>query len=114
MDLFLDWVKENRSASNHLNRFGRFCPSGRQVKLGDLPARKVIDQNLRDWLGHRKNELKLDAQTRLHHETPVRAAWHRGSKHPSPTPHLPATFRPFAAVERTDVPMRPLTEGDLI
>lgn len=120
MDLFLDWVKENRSASNHLNRrthlnrFGKFRPDGRQVKVGDLPARKVTGKDLESWLAHLESELKLDPQTRLHHETSVRAAWNWASKHPSPTPHLSPTFRPFASIERTDVPMRPLTEDDLI
>lgn len=120
MDLYLDWMQPNRSTSNyknrrtHLNRFGGFLPQGRQVKVADLPANKVTGADLEGWLAHLASERKLDPQTRLHHETSVRAAWNWGTKHPSPVPHLPPTFRPFSAVERTDVPMRPLTEDDLL
>jgi len=120
MDLYLDWVEKNRSISNyknrrtHLNRFGAFCPEGRQVRIAEVPATRVTGNDLEAWLDRLTKDLKLDPQTRLHHETSVRAAWNWGTKHPSPTTHLPATFRPFSAVERTDVPLRPLTEDDLL
>jgi hypothetical protein len=99
MDQFLDWVKENRSHSSylnrrtHLSRFGRFRPGGRQAKVADLPARKVTGRDLEDWLADLDARLELDPQTRLHHETSVRAAWNWASKHPSSVPHLPPAPR---------------------
>jgi integrase len=57
---------------------------------------------------------EYDPQTRLHAETSIRHCWNWGTKHPSPTPYLPASFRPFASVERTHVPRKALTEADLI
>jgi integrase len=56
----------------------------------------------------------LSAQTRLHAETSVRHCWNWATKHPSPTPYLPPTFRPFSAVERTHVRLKARTEDELL
>lgn len=119
MDLFLEWVAKRRAAMNYstrktyLTRFGKFIVGGRQTKLADLPADKIRGSDLEAWLSQLEDD-GLGAQTRLHAETSVRACWNWATKHPSPTPHLSPTFRPFSAVERTHVPLKPLTEGDLM
>jgi integrase len=121
MDLYLGWVQQHRSVSNyknrrrtHCNRFAAFRPPGGQFRIADLPADKVTGKDLEEWLHHLAADRKLNPQTRLHHETSVRAAWNWATRHPSPHTYLRPTFRPFAAVERTDVPLRPLTEDDLM
>lgn len=119
MDLFLEWVQKRRAAMNYstrktyLTRFGKFVVGGRQTKLADLPADKVRGSDLEAWLAQLE-DAGLGAQTRLHAETSVRACWNWATKHPSPTPYLWPTFRPFSAVERTHVPLKPLTEADLL
>jgi hypothetical protein len=88
MDLYLEWVEKNRSLSNyknrrtHLSRFGGFRPKGRESRVAGLPATKVTGKDLEEWLSHLAEELELDPQTRLHHETSVRAAWNWGTKYP--------------------------------
>ncbi len=79
-----------------------------------MAATAVVGADLEEWRAHLARALELDPQTVLHHENSVKFAWNWGSRHPSPTPYLPPTFRPFAAVERTDVPLAPLTEDDLL
>jgi integrase len=117
MDLFLEWIKKNRSSSTYTtrriycSRFGDFRVGNN--KIADLSAARVKGSDLEAFLDYLK-DVGLDPQTCLHAETSVRHCWNWGTKHPSPTPYLPPTFRPFSAVERTHVPHKPLTEGDLI
>jgi site-specific recombinase XerD len=117
LDLFLEWVKKHRSSSTYTSRriycsrFGDFRVGAN--KIADLPAAKIQASDLEAFLDHQTDE-GLDAQTRLHAETSVRHCWNWATKHPSPIPYLPATFRPFSAVERTHVPQKALTEADLI
>jgi len=117
MDLFLEWIKKHRSSSTYTtrriycSRFGDFKVG--TSKIADLPAAKVQASDLETFLDHLKDE-GLETQTRLHAETSVRHCWNWATKHPSPTPYLPATFRPFSAVERTHVPRKALTEADLM
>jgi integrase len=119
MDLFLQWVHGHRNEQNYFtrrtycSRFGAFCVGQRRVRVADLPAHKVRGEDLEAWLETLKEE-GLEAQTRLHAETSVRACWNWATKHPSPTPYLPTSFRPFSAVERTHVPLKPLTDDDLM
>src|SRR5262249_36645355 len=58
----------------HCNRFAAFRPPGGQVRIADLPADKVTGKDLEEWLRHLTADRKLNPQTRLHHETSVRAA----------------------------------------
>jgi len=117
MDLFLDWIRKHRSPSTYTtrriycSRFGDFKVGTN--KIADLPATKVQASDLETFLDQLKDE-GLDSQTRLHAETSVRHCWNWATKHPSPTPYLPPTFRPFSAVERTHVPRKALTEANLI
>lgn len=120
MDLFLGWIEQHRSdrtystRKTHCNRFGKFKIKG--VKVGDLPARKVRASDLEGWLDHLEAE-GHEAQTRRHHETSIKHSWNWATKHCPPgsnTPYLPPTFRPFASVERVHVPLKALTEIDLI
>jgi hypothetical protein len=119
MEVFLDWVQKHRDEQNYrtrsiyCSRFGSFRVGNRKVRVADLPADKVRGEDLEAWLEHLKEE-GLESQTRLHAETSVRYCWNWDTKHPSPTPYLPPTFRPFSAVERTNVPLQPLTEDDLL
>jgi integrase len=119
MDLFLDWVQKHRdettysTRSTYCSRFGSFRVGSRKARIVELPADKVRGEDLEAWLASLKEE-GLGAQTRLHAETSVRHCWNWATKHPSPTPHIPPTFRPFSAVERTHVPLKPLTENDLL
>jgi integrase len=117
--LFLAWVEEKRSRQTfttrklYCTRFANFEVSpGRRV--ADLPANKMRGQDLESWLAALKKEHRLGAQTLLHAETSVRHCWTWATKHPSPTPYLPPTYRPFAGVERTHVPLKVLNENDLI
>jgi hypothetical protein len=117
MDLFLDWVKAHRSDRSystrrtHCSRFGSFTNGGK--KIADLPAGKVTGADLEAWLAHLADK-GHSAQTRRHAQTSIKHAWNWATKHPSPTPHLPPTFRPFSGVERVYVAPETLTEEDLI
>jgi integrase len=119
MDLFLEWVQNHRSEQNYAtrktycSRFAAFRVTSRSTRVADLPADRVRGVDLEAWLNSLQEE-GLEAQTRLHAETSVRACWNWATKHPSPTPYLPPAFRPFSAIERTHVPLKPLTEGDLL
>jgi hypothetical protein len=99
MDLFLDWVQAHRSDRSysthrtHCTRFGAFTVGGK--KIADLPADKVKGADLEAWLT--KLEQGQSAQTRRYPKTSIKHAWNWGTKHPSPTPYLPATFRPFSS-----------------
>lgn len=119
MDLFLDWVQKWRDEQNYTtrktycSRFGAFKPEGGTARVRELPADKVRGKDLEDWRD-KLAEDGLGPQTRLHAETSIRACWNWATKHPSPGPYLSPTFRPFSAVERTHVPLRPLNEADLM
>jgi hypothetical protein len=119
MDLFLEWVQKHRdeqtyaTRKNYCSRFAAFKVGTRKGRIADLPADKVRGEDLEAWLVLLEEE-GLGSQTRLHAETSVRVAWNWARKHPSPTPYLSPTFRPFFAVERTHVPLQPLTEGDKV
>ena len=119
MDLFLEWVQKHRdertyeTRKSYCSRFSRFQVGSGRVKVADLAADKVRGADLEAWL-IRLAEDGLEAQTRLHAETSIRACWNWATKHPSPTPHLSPTFRPFSAIERTHVPLKPLTEEALM
>ena len=56
----------------------------------------------------------LGPQSLLHAETSVRQAFNWACKYPSPTSHLPVTFRPFRGIERTKPPRKALNESDLL
>jgi integrase len=120
MDLFLDWIQKNRSErtystrKTYCSRFGSFRVGSNQTKLADLPATRVKGADLEAWLDHLDKEMGLGPQTRRHAETSIKHCWNWACKHPSPIPHLAATFRPFTSVERTYVPPKALTEGGLI
>lgn len=117
LDLFLDWIKEHRSQSTwatrriYGERFVNFKVG--TARIGRLPANKVTASDLETFLESMKKD-GYDPQTRLHAESSIRHCWNWGTKHPSPTPYLPSSFRPFASVERTHVPRKALTEADLI
>ena len=117
MDLFLDWVQAHRSDCSYgtrrtyCSRFGAFTVGGKRI--ADLPADKVTGPDLEAWLAHLAAQGQ-SAQTRRHAQTSIKHAWNWATKHPSPTPHLPPTFRPFSGVERVYVPPKTLTEADLI
>lgn len=118
MDIFLDWVSRNRSTDTYesrrtaCSRFGAF-KVGQQL-IRDLPANKVKSSDLTAFLDYLEKDLGLGAQTRRHYETSVKHCWNWATKYPSPTPYLSPTYRPFAAVERTRVPPKKLTEDDLL
>lgn len=117
MDKFLEWVEAHRSKQTYTtrtiycSRFGDFIMAGKRI--ADLPANKVKSADLEAFLKKLMDD-GLNAQTRLHAETSVRHCWNWATKHPSPTPHLPSTYRPFSSIERTHVPAKVLTETDLI
>lgn len=119
MDLFLEWVQTRRDRQTYstrrtyCSRFGAFKVGTGKVKIGFLPADKVRGEDLENWLASLKEE-GLGPQTRLHAETSIRHCWNWATKHPSATPYLPSTFRPFSAVERTHVPQKALTEESLL
>jgi integrase len=115
IDLFLEWVQEERSEETYATRqrycerFANFKTGSSKTRLGRFPAKQVCANDLKQWRGSLNHE-KFDAQTILHAETSVRACFNWGLKHG----HLPPNFRPFATVERTRVPLKVLTEADLI
>jgi integrase len=118
MDLFLDWISKNRSKDTYetrttaCSRFGKF--EVRQQKIRELPANKITSDDLAAFLNHLEQNLGLGAQTRRHYETSIKHCWNWATKYPSPVPYLSPTYRPFAAVERTRVPPKKLTEDDLL
>ena len=117
--LFLDWIEKKRSRQTFATRklygkrFANFEVSPGK-RLADIPANKVRGQDLESWLDHLEDKLGLGAQTRRHAETSVKHCWNWATKHPSPTPYLSPTYRPFSGVERTHVPQKALNENDLI
>ncbi len=120
MESFLEWVNKHRSQrtystrKTYCDRFTSFRVGTHKTLIDDLPAHRVKGADLEAWLHHLEVELGLGVQTRVHAETSIRHCWNWATKHPSPTPYLPPTFRPFAAVERTKVPLKALREADLI
>ncbi|MGE3806202.1 MAG: tyrosine-type recombinase/integrase [Gemmataceae bacterium] len=118
MDLFLEWIRKHRSDRTYstrltnCSRFGSFVVNGQRIC--DLPATKIKGADLEAWLEHLEKNLGLSPTTRLHAETSIKHCWNWATKHPSPTPHVTPTYRPFSGVERTHVPLRPLTEADLL
>ena len=117
MDLFLDWLQLHRSErtystrKTYCNKFGKFTVRG--TKVGDLPARKVRGSDLEAWIATLVAKGNKE-QTLRHAQTSIKHCWNWATKHPSPTPHLPPTFRPFSSVEQIYVPPKTLTESDLI
>jgi integrase len=111
IELFLDWVGRHRSPATLATR-SLYCRRF-AARVADLPADRVRSVDLEAFLESLR-DAGLDPQTRLHAETSVRHCWNWAARHPSPTPYLPPTFRPFSAVERTDVPSEPLTGDDLL
>lgn len=117
MDLFLDWIEKNRSRQTYTTRL-TYCSRFGGLNAGrgpirEIPAAQIRGADLEAFLEKLKSD-GLDPQTRLHAETSVRHCWNWATKYPSPTPHLPATYRPFSGVERTHVPLDALTENDLL
>ena len=84
------------------------------MRIADLPANKVRGQDLEAWLDHLGDVMKLGPQTRRHAETSIKHCWNWATKYPSPTPYLSPIYRPFSSVERTPVPLKALSENDLI
>jgi integrase len=128
---FLTWVQENRSDAQYrrrkrdCSRFGRFVFQGR--RLADIPALEVTGAMLEAWRANLKesraegaedvnarDKRGLDPQSVLHAETSIRHAFNWATRHNSPSPLVPATFRPFSGVERTKVPSAALSEADLL
>jgi integrase len=117
IDLFLDRVQRNRSERTYstrrtyCSRFASFRVGGKRI--ADLPANRIKSSDMEAWLDHLAGQ-KLDPQTRRHAQTSVKHCWNWGTKHPSPTPYLSPTYRPFASVEGVYVPPKALREEDLI
>lgn len=117
MELFVDWLQKHRSdrtysaRRTHCNRFGNFRVRG--VKISELSASQVRGSDLESWLAYLEGEGQ-SAQTRRHAQTSIKHCWNWATKHPSPTPYLPPTFRPYSSVEQVFVPPKTLTEADLI
>ena len=117
-DRFLIWLKDHRSdrthdeRKRHLNRFCNFRV-GTQL-LAELPAEKVQASDLVAFKGHLAEKYKLDPFTVDKHATSIKHSFNWGTKHPSPVPYLPVTFRPFASVEKYKRPDEPLVEDDLL
>lgn len=117
-DRFLIWVKDHRSERSyderkrHLNRFCNFRV-GTQL-LAELPAEKVQASDLMVFKAHLAEKYEVDPFTVDKHVTSIKHAFNWGTKHPSPVPHLPPTFRPFASVEKYKRPDEPLVEEDLL
>lgn len=115
---FLEWVKLNRAEANykrkkqHCNEFGNFRSKGQRI--ADLPANRVRDSDLTNWLRSCQTNRKNGPQTLLHRYRSILHCWNWGTRNPSPDSHLPPSFRPFAAVEPPRVPRSVLTEDDLI
>lgn len=117
--LFLEWIEKKRSQHTfttrklYCSRFANFeVRPG--TRIADLPANKVRGKDLEDWLDYLEEEFGLGPQTRRHAETSVKHCWNWATMHPSPTPYLSPVYRPFSSVERTHVPLKSLTENDLI
>jgi integrase len=120
IDLFLDWVQKNRSERTYgtrrtyCSRFASFRVGGNGGKLiASLPANRIKSADMEAWLDHLAGQ-KLDPQTRRHAQTSVQHCRNWATKHPSRTPYLSPTYRPFSSVERVHVPAKALTENDLI
>jgi integrase len=117
VDLFLDWVQTNRSdrtydeRKRHLQRFIDFGRNGRLV--ADIPAMEMQSADLSAFLADAEDRYKLDAFTTDKHATSIKAAFHWGTRHPSPVTHLPPGFRPFASVEKYKRPPEPMLEDEL-
>lgn len=117
-DRFLAWLKDHRGdrtydeRKRHLNRFCNFRV-GTQL-LAELPAEKIQASDLLAFKKHLVEEYTLDPFTVDKHATSVKHAFNWGTKHPSPVPYLPVTFRPFASVEKYKRPDEPLVEEDLL
>jgi site-specific recombinase XerD len=117
-DRFVDWLKEHRGdrtcdeRNRHLSRFCNF-QVGSQL-IADLPADKVQASDLIAFKKHIAEKYELDQFTVDKHATSIKHAWNWATKHPSPVPHLPVTFRPFASVEKYKRPDEPLVEEDLL
>jgi integrase len=118
MDEFLEWVRANRSPQSYATRriyctkFGKL-PVADGMLLRQLPDDAITSTHLETFLAGLRAE-GMATQTLRHAETSIRACWNWAAKHPSPTPHLPSSYRPFSAVERIKPDKKPLTEGDLI
>lgn len=120
VELFLEWIKKSdrpsqRTYSTRRTYCSRFVSfrgeDGRRI--ADLPANRIKSSDMEAWLKHIKGK-GLGSQTRRHAQTSVQHCWNWATKHPSPTPYLSPTYRPFSAVERVHVPAKALTENDLI
>ena len=117
VDLFLDWVEAHRSdrtydeRKRHLQRFIDFRRGDRLV--GEIPAAETQAADLAAFLADAKERYELDAFTTDKHAVSVKAAFHWGTKHPSPVPHLPPGFRPFASIEKYRRPPEPMLEDEL-
>ncbi len=128
---FLEWIEENRSPATYQTRkrecncFARFVYGDR--KIADIPALEVTGDMLKSWRANLKVEAVkgevgvndkgkrgLVPQSLLHAETSVRHAFNWACKYPSPTSHLPVTFRPFRGIERTKPHRKALNESDLL
>lgn len=120
IDLFLEWVQRSRSERSYstrktyCSRFASFRVGGKGGKLiADLPANRIKSSDMEAWLDHLVGQ-GHGPQTRKHAQTSVKHCWNWATKHPSPTPHLSPTYRPFSGVEVVHVPAKALTENDLI
>lgn len=119
MEFFLEWIEEHRSPrtfdqrSRDCNRFANFRVRGGRHLVADLPANGITAADLEEWLAHCR-EKGESPQTLLHRQTSIKHCWNWGSSHPSPHSHLPPTYKPFAAVERCHVPLKVLSEENLI
>jgi hypothetical protein len=117
IELLLDWLQKNRSERTYstrrtyCSRFASFRAAGKQI--ADLPANHIRSSDMEAWLDHLAGQ-RLDPQTRRHAQTSVKPCWNWATRHPSPTPYLSPTYRPYSSVERVHVPAKALTENDLI
>jgi len=117
VDLFLDWVQSHRSdrtydeRKRHLQRFIDFRRGERLI--GEIPATENQAADLSAFLADTKERYKLDSFTTDKHATSIKAAFHWGTKHPSPITHLPPGFRPFASIEKYKRPPEPMLEDEL-
>lgn len=128
---FLEWIDENRSPATYQTRkrdcncFARFVYGDR--KIADIPALEVTGDMLKSWRANLKvkavegevgvndkGKRGLIPQSLLHAETSVGHAFNWACKYPSPTSHLPVTFRPFRGIERTKPHRKALNESDLL
>jgi integrase len=117
-DQFLEWVKKNRSErtyderQRHLNRFCQFRVGPQQV--GELNATDVQADDLHQFLAYIREKHQLDDFTQDKHATSIKAAFNWATKHPSPVPLLPTSFRPFASIEKYKRPTTVLSDHDLL